>query len=378
MNRKRVAAIAGGAVGLVLVTGAIVVATNGDDGTADTTTTTEATTTTAPETTTTSSTTTTSTTTTSTTTTTTLPTIHRQPLTGEPVERRRDIEERPALAVKIDNAPAARSNHSGLAVADIVFEEIVEAEITRFAAVFHTEGSDPVGPIRSGRSQDVDLLTSFNRPLFAWSGGNPGVTQLIADSTLTDLNATRVPGYYRGSGVAPHNLYSSTDVLWGLTPPDHPGRPDQQYEYLRPEESFRGRPATGIDLDMRSIDVQWTWNAELGQYERAQEGGPHIDAVNGQIAATNVVVVVAEYLPSAIDSRSPEAQTVGNGPLYVFSDGQVIEGRWRRESGEEPLQFVRRGEPIALSPGNTWIELAEAVPTLDPANPDVAMEITAG
>ncbi|NKB42027.1 MAG: DUF3048 domain-containing protein, partial [Ilumatobacter sp.] len=71
----------------------------------------------------------------------------RQPLTGDVVESEDDLEARAALAVKIDNNDRnARQNHSGLAVADIVFEEIVEGD-TRFAAVFHTEGSDPVGPI---------------------------------------------------------------------------------------------------------------------------------------------------------------------------------------------------------------------------------------
>ncbi len=383
MNRNRVLALAGGAIAVVLVVGALVVASGGDDEAAETTTT-AATTTTVPETTTTESTTTTTSSTTTTTsstttTTTTLPEIFRQPLTGQPVESEDDIVDRAALVVKIDNAPGARPNHSGLAVADIVFEEIVEAQITRFAAIFHTQGSDPVGPIRSGRSQDVDLLTSFNEPLFAWSGGNPGVTQLIADSSLTDLNATRTPGYYRGPGSAPHNLYSNTDTLWALTPEDHPGPPDQQYEYFRPEDSFDGRrPATGIDLDLRSIDVQWDWNEELGKYERSQEGAPHMDKTHGRIAATNVVVMVAEYLPSQVDARSPEAQTVGSGPVYVFSDGQLIKGRWRRESGLVPIELVLGGEPIELAPGNTWIELAEAIPTDDIANPDVAMTITPG
>jgi hypothetical protein len=55
------------------------------------------------------------------TTTTLAPIIFRQPLTGEPLATEAEIVERPAMAVKIDNHPAARRNHSGLAVADIVF-----------------------------------------------------------------------------------------------------------------------------------------------------------------------------------------------------------------------------------------------------------------
>ncbi|MFM8003069.1 MAG: DUF3048 domain-containing protein, partial [Actinomycetota bacterium] len=97
----------------------------------------------------------------------------------------------------------------GLNQADIVFEENVE-QLTRFAAVFHSQGSDPVGPVRSGRLQDIDLLASLNSPLFAWSGGNSKVTAAIRKSTMVDLShsaANEAGGYKRESSrVAPHNL----------------------------------------------------------------------------------------------------------------------------------------------------------------------------
>ena len=335
-----------------------------------TTTSTSTTTTTVPATTTTS--------TSTTTTTTTLPAIPRQPLTGVPLAEGEQPIDRAALAVKIDNAGPSRRNHSGLAVADIVFEEIVEANITRFAAVFHSQGSDPVGPIRSGRSQDVDLLTALRRPLFAWSGGNPGVTRLIAESTFVDLNAVRGgEGYYRGPGSIPHDLYNSTERLWQQTPEDHPGTPPQQFEYVRPGDTFLGQPTAGLELAMRSIDVEWTWDPEQQRFLRAQEGRAHVDAVHGPIGATNVVVLVVEYRPSQIDARSPEAQTISQGgPVWVFSEGQVQEGRWIRLAPSDPFTFVTAdGDPILLTPGTTWVELAEGIPTDDPANPGVALEI---
>lgn len=348
------------------------------DGTTAPTTTERATTTTERPTTSTSTTTSTTTTSSSTTTTTTLPAIPRQPLTGVPLAEGEAPIDRPALAVKIDNASPARRNHSGLAAADIVYEEIVEANITRFAAVFHSRGSDPVGPIRSGRSQDVALLTSLREPLFAWSGGNPGVTRLIAESPFVDLNAVRGgQGYFRGPGEQPHDLYSSTDRLWQQTPPDHPGAPPQQFEYLRPGDVFQGEPTAGFELAMRSVDVEWTWDAAQRRFLRSQQGRPHVDVVNGPIGATNVVVLVAEYRPSQIDARSPEAQTISQGgPLWVFSEGQVRQGRWIRLAATDPFTFVTTdGAPLLLTPGNTWVELAEGIPTADPANPDVALTI---
>lgn len=313
------------------------------------------------------------------TTTTTLVPIPRQPLTGAVLGEGEQPADRPALAVKIDNAPSARSNHSGLAVADIVYEEIVEGSITRFAAVFHSQGSETVGPIRSGRSQDVDLLASFVEPLFAWSGGNPGVERLIADSTLTDLNwQAGGRGYYRGPGSTPHNLYNDTETLWSQTPEGHPGvPPPQQFEYLRPGAEFEGEPTSGVELPMRGIDVEWSWDAEQGRFLRSQQGNAHVDVVHGRIGAENVLVLGTWYRPSAIDARSPEAQTITQGaPLWVFSDGRVQQGQWIRTEPLEPMRLVdEAGAPILLRPGITWVELAEGEFSGDPGNPVVEIDV---
>jgi Protein of unknown function (DUF3048) N-terminal domain/Protein of unknown function (DUF3048) C-terminal domain len=371
MHNKR---IAGALTAVAMMTAA---ACSGGSESAATTT--EATTTTA------ASTTTTSTTTTTepkeTTTTTEVPTDDsiRQPLTGEIVDSEADLITRPALVVKIDNNDgSARPNHSGLAVADIVFEEIIEAEDTRFAAVFHTQDSEPVGPIRSGREQDVALLSGLNAPLFAWSGGNPGVTRLIRDSFLTDLNAgfEASDAYFRGPGRGPHDLYSKTQDLYAFTPADHPGAPLRQFEYVWPDDEFVGEQVVDVDMSLRSKDIRWEWDAEAGTFARYQEGTRHVDVVHGDIFATNVVVMVSSYGKSSIDNRSPEAETVGSGPVYVFSNGQVVTGRWQRSTVLDTFHFTDgSGEPIRLNPGNTWVELAEnlgddafiVAPDVDPA-----------
>lgn len=300
------------------------------------------------------------TTTSSSTTTTTMPPTIRQPLTGEPLESEDELLLRPALVAKIDNNAAAVPNHSGLAVADIVFEEVVEGRTTRFAAVFHSQSSNPLGPIRSGRTQDIDLFTSFNFPLFAWSGGNPGVTRLIDESQLINMGPNTADGYFRGPGRAPHNLYNDTDSIWFQTPPDQPGPPPQQFQYLEADESFDGDPTSGVKVRVGSENVEWTWNAENGTFDRSQRGRAHEDNVFGRIGATNVVVMGVAYDRSVVDRNSPEAQTIGEGPIYVFSDGQLIEGTWKREFSLFPIEFLTAdGDPLLLQPGNTWIELAD-------------------
>ena len=101
------------------------------------------------------------------------------PLLGTPMEDSAAAS-RPAMVVKIDNHPSARPQ-AGINQADIIFEENVE-KLTRYAAVFHSEGSDPVGPIRSGRFQDINMVGSLNKPLFVWSGGNSKVSSAIGKS----------------------------------------------------------------------------------------------------------------------------------------------------------------------------------------------------
>ncbi len=295
------------------------------------------------------------------TTTTEVPDVPRQPLTGTPVADAADIIQRPALAVKIDNHPSARSNHAGIGVADIVFEELVEGTITRFAAVFHSQDADPVGPIRSGREQDVALLSSMNQPLFAWSGGNPGVSALVANSFLTDLNWQSYAGsYYRGPGSTPHNLYSSTERLYELTPEDHPGAPSQQFQYLRDGAEFVGEEGRDVKLDIGSINIEWVWSDDNGRYMRFQEGSEHIDQSNGQIGADNVMLLGVQYRPSSIDARSPEAITLGTGSFALFSNGQYVTGTWERDIEVYPFQFtLDSGETLELTPGQTWVELVE-------------------
>ncbi len=321
----------------------------GDDST--TTSSTSSTTTTTIKTTTTSSTSSTST---------TVPVTIRQPLTGQPLESVEEILARPALVAKIDNNAAAVPNHSGLAVADIVFEEVVEGRTTRFAAVFHSQSSDPIGPIRSGRTQDVNLFSSFNRPLFVWSGGNPSVTRAINESTLVNMGQNHASGYYRGPGSAPHDLYTSTDNIWLQTPFGHPGAPPAQLVYLEADDEFGGQATAGLTARVGSENIEWTWNPEFDKFDRSQRGREHDDNVFGRIRATNVIVLGVQYLPSPADRNSPEAQTLGEGPAYFFSGGEVIEGTWTRGDALLPITYLGPdGQPIKFAPGNTWIELAD-------------------
>ncbi len=293
---------------------------------------------------------------------TTLPPVPVYPLTGLPVTDEAAAA-RPAMVVKIDNNNKARPQ-SGLNEADIVFEEIVESS-TRFAIVLHSQSADPVGPIRSGRTQDIDLLSSLNHPLFVWSGGNNAVTKAIRASELVELSANSNEVYNAGDFFRnpvhgpPHDLYAYTTGLWTLAPADA-APPQQQFQYLAAGATAEGDAAIGADLNMDGLDITWRYDAATGVYLRTSAEVPHMDSLSGQVSTNNVIVMVVEYKPSPADPNSPEAQTIGTGQVLVFTGGVVVRGTWTRTDRFSPIVLTdASGNPILLTPGRTWIELAK-------------------
>jgi hypothetical protein len=281
-------------------------------------------------------------------TTTTVPAVVH-PLTGLTVADPATYTARPALIVKIDNGVNSHPQ-TGLNQADIVYEEIVEG-VTRFAAAFNSTESNPVGNIRSGRTQDVNLFASFNDPIFAYSGGNETVNAALAGTGWTLL--TQGNGMFRvdGRGGAPYNLFGNTTDFFAQA--GDAGEAVPQFRYGAPT----GTPVTSIDLSIGGVNVNWAWDATLGLFMRSENGSPH-ELTDGQASTNNVVVLFVPY--GTGPAGGPEAQSIGTGEVVVYSAGRKIAGTWTRQNPEDPFTLEANGQPILLAPGRTWVELASA------------------
>ena len=284
------------------------------------------------------------------------------PLTGLPNTDPTTLN-RPAMTVKIDNHPSARPQ-LGINQADIIFEENVE-KLTRLVAVFQSEGADPVGPIRSGRIQDIDLLGSLNKPLFVWSGGNAKVTAAVKKSDLVDLSysvANKDGGFARDSDrSAPHNLVAETTKLWTLSP-EGSTAPPAQFSYRAASDAApaTAKPTAGVKVSMDGVKVQWDWDATTGEFLRLQDNTPVVDTADVQLAVPNVIVLEVEYT----NSYSPTSKTLGGGKVYVFTNGTLIEGTWERTDRLTPFLLKdSSGAVIKLTPGQTFVEVARAAKT---------------
>lgn len=293
------------------------------------------------------------------------PEAPRYPLTGLPVDDPARAA-RPALIVKIDNAPLARPQF-GLGDADIVYEEVVEGGITRFLAVFQSKGSDLVGPVRSVRPIDPAIVTPLGG-LFAYSGGAPKFQKMIRDAPVQVVGFDEASDAYHRerSRRAPHNLFSTTERLWSKASADVDA-PPPVLEFLKLDgsEAFGGpnaRPAVGFSVVLgERTSAGWDWDAGAKVYRRTTNGTPHVDPQGAQLGFQNVVLQLVDYRYTgdvdAGGNRVPEADIVGSGRAFFLSQGTLVPGRWAKASAEAATVFTNElGGPMKLTPGRTWVE----------------------
>jgi hypothetical protein len=264
------------------------------------------------------------------------------------------VTPRPALVVKVDNVDA--EPQAGLNQADIVFEEIVEGQATRFAAVFNSHEANPVGPIRSARTQDIDLLASLNDPAIVYSGANEQVNAALQSAGF-ELFGEATPGFFRRDDLtAPHNLFANLSAIRPQITSS--GNAAPIFQYLGPDQELAGTPVTFAQMMVGSYDVRWDWDATQNLFLRSQLGSSH-ELTDGRASANTVVVLVVEYGASPAGG-GPEAQTLGSGAAVVYTNGRRIEGTWSRNNPTDPFNLSANGQPILLWPGRTWVELVDS------------------
>lgn len=283
------------------------------------------------------------------------------PLTGEDAtDAETALLDRPSIAIKIPNVAPHSRPQKNLEYADIVFEQYVEAGIPRLIAVFHSNQPKEVGPVRSMREMDPDIVGSFKGPL-VFSGANRKVMN-FAQSTpqlliAQDLGAR---GFFRTTDrYAPYNLHVNLADI--LKQADGAPPPPQQFDYAYPTSLAtaiqEGKESHHIKLRMsRYGEPGWDWKADKGVYTRTEFGEPDMTVDKHQISAANVVVL---FVTIHYHWDLPVSEMIAkNKAGYVASGGKYIPIKWSKakRTGKYILK-TEDGKPVLLAPGQTWIEL---------------------
>jgi Protein of unknown function (DUF3048) N-terminal domain/Protein of unknown function (DUF3048) C-terminal domain len=296
------------------------------------------------------------TTTTTTTTTTTAPTYPTAPLTGLPDPTGVSIT-RPALTVKIENTPEALPQW-GISEADVVYEEIVNGGITRLAAIFNSHAPTKVGPVRSVRPTDTQVVWPIGG-IFAFSGGAPYAIDSIetAPVKLIDEDAAGAAMFRDPDLEAPHNLFASAPALFGFK--GTPTPPPSLFSYRAATTKPVGAPVTKFVVPFPSIyPVTWTWDIATNSWDRTIFGQSDVTGTGQRESPKNVIVMYVNYV-NGIGTENSYADLQGSGTAMVFSGGKEIVGTWSRGSSKaDIIQYLTSsGATIRLTPGQTWVEL---------------------
>lgn len=289
------------------------------------------------------------------------PTTEASRLTGVQIEP--SDNQRGVTGVMIENSPDARPQ-SGLQAAGLVYEAVAEGGITRFLALYLEGKPGSIGPIRSARPYYLDWLKPFDAS-YAHAGGSPQALAEIKSLGIKDMDQFANSGAYERSSkrYAPHNLYSSMDKLYGLAQSKgYTTSTFTSFARKDKEEPVAVPTARSIDLNISSFlyNPHYDYDVTTNSYLRSQGGKPHTEDGGGQLQPK---VVVALVMPRGIasDGTHTNYSTVGSGAMFVFQDGGVIPGTWKKDSRTSQFVFTdSTGQPLKLNPGQTWISMVNA------------------
>ena len=288
------------------------------------------------------------------------------PLTGLVLEDGA-VANRPAITVKVDNGPQGRPQ-SGIDKADILIEEKVEGGITRFLAVFHSQDSELVGPVRSVRSTDPELVAALGG-VFAFAGGIPEFERQARQQPVTVVSeSVSAEGFqYPASKRRPFKTYTDTAKLRSMAR-DHDKPPPRFFEFLAPGEAFAAAgaaPAASAAVSFGRTGFTVDYDATAGVWKRSTDGSPHAIENGPQLAFTNVIIQRTSYRATPFKdpsgARVDEAVVVGSGDAVLLSQGKQAAVKWNKASGTAVTTYTdSAGAPVKLPPGRTLVALPPA------------------
>lgn len=280
------------------------------------------------------------------------------------------------LAVKIDDTVSARPQ-IGIDRADVVYIEQVEGGLTRLAAVFSSEIPTLIGPVRSARISDIEILAQYGRVVFAYSGAQSKMLPVISAANLNDYGAQRQsPTIYTRdeSRSSPTNMVLRADLLLEKVRSD--GREIAKSRSVG--WNFGDRPTggiaiTGAKMSWPAASYDVTWSIEEERWLISNNGVPNMSASGSQHGPTTFAIQIVEILPSEYGDKfggvTPYSKTVGTGTGFVLRDGKYFPATWSRpDELSGTTWWALDGSELAFARGQVWIALTEK-------NPQFALEL---
>ncbi len=283
------------------------------------------------------------------------------------------------LAVKIDDTSAAHPQ-IGIEKADVIYIEQVEGGLTRLAAIYsQSRESLPakIGPVRSARISDIDILAQYGRVAFAFSGAQRKMLPVIASANLESLSAEREPPSIYSRDLTrsePTNMILDPRALL-VKAIDQEGKDIADAKSMG--WSFGALPTDTTTLKVQpvtSVSIKWPaskyrieWDSLKKHWNIFYGGAPDLDA-NGMQLSTRTFIIQKVLITDSIyhdkvGGITPLSHLIGEGSGYLMRDGYAVPINWSRTSETEPTRWsYLNGDEAKFVPGQIWIALSDQSP----------------
>ena len=277
------------------------------------------------------------------------------------------------LAVKIDDTRDAHPQ-IGIEAADLVYVEQVESGLTRLLALYTSEYPEFIGPIRSARISDIDLLAQYGKVAFAYSGSQSKMRPVLSAANLNILSAERNPPsiFARDeSRVSPVNMILYIQKLFDratnklkmnlISLPSSP--------WLFGDLPKTAAPVVSAKINWPNAKYEIIWNEASKCWNLKQNGEIEQTNFGVNICIQNAIIQKVKIEPSIYGDKfggiTPFSQTVGSGKAVLLRDGKYLNLNWQRDDATQFTNWLdEQGERMRITPGKTWVFLAASDPIL--------------
>ncbi len=290
------------------------------------------------------------------------------PLSG--IYGKDEIVNQRVVAVMFDNHPSARWQ-AGLKDAEIVYEIPVEAPYTRYIGLYLLNSPESIGPIRSARPYFVTKVLEFDA-VYARVGGSEQAKSDIRKLGIADidgLTSSSTVFWRKSSKKAPHNLYSSMEVLReAQTQRGYKLSGDYEgFKFNEEDTEIEGKPANSVFINyMSGNTTKYIYDSSTKLYNREKDGKVHIDESDKSvITAKNIII--QDVIIKVIDKEGRLSVALeGEGSGIFISNGAAKNLTWKKSSRKSKTYYYdESGQEIYFNPGHTWVQLVGAKTTVN-------------
>lgn len=291
---------------------------------------------------------------------------------------------KPILMVKVENDPSVRPQ-TGIEHADMVFEELVEGGITRFATVFQSDIPAEIGPVRSIRHVDASLASPI-ADIFVFSGGAPRTMRFVEQKVPSSISVVTEGGvgmYRSRKHAAPHNVFLKPHELIDSIA-DNQSPSDGFFVRLDPNASTASptpsnaaspsgtpspaptaviTPTTGVSIEFSYREnPTWKWDATKSLWMRSERKTPFTNPAGEQLGVNNLVIIYVKTIDAGYRDPAgnyvPRSVITHSGPGYLIADGKRQQITWKKKYVASPMTLTdETGKQIAVPVGKTWVSL---------------------